>query len=49
MPLNEMTLFVVQENMEYLKSKQKKIAEPSYEFETDLKNQIATENSLRAS
>ena len=49
MPLNEMTLFVVQENMEYLKNRQKKIADSSYEFEADLKKQIASENSLRAS
>lgn len=49
MPLNEMTLFVVQENMEYLKNRQKKIADSSYEFEADLKKQIAAENSLCAS
>ncbi len=49
MPLNDMTLFVVQENMEYLKNRQKKIADSSYEFEADLKKQIAAENSLRAS
>ncbi|MEE0352691.1 MAG: HD domain-containing protein, partial [Treponema sp.] len=49
LPLNSMTLFVVQENMEYLKNRQKKIADSSYEFEADLKNQIAAENSLRAS
>ncbi len=49
MPLNNMTLFVVQENMDYLKNRQKKIADSSYAFEADLKNQIAMESSLCAS
>ncbi|MGN0729576.1 bis(5'-nucleosyl)-tetraphosphatase (symmetrical) YqeK [Treponema sp.] len=48
MTLNEMTLFVVRENMEYLNSRQKKIADASYEFEADLKRQIALERNLCA-
>ena len=40
MSLNELTLFVVEENMEYLKSKGKKIAPSSIEFQENLRSQI---------
>lgn len=40
MSLNELTLFVVEENMEYLKSKGKNIAPSSIEFQENLRSQI---------
>ncbi len=43
MSLNKMTLAVVEENMEYLKSRNKKIAKSSFEFESDLKKLVAME------
>ncbi|WP_407396759.1 bis(5'-nucleosyl)-tetraphosphatase (symmetrical) YqeK [Treponema sp.] len=41
MSLNELTLNVVEENMEYLKSKGKKIAPSSIDFQENLRSQIS--------
>lgn len=46
MSLNQMTLYVVQENMEYLRSKDKRIADSSFAFESELKEQAASETML---
>lgn len=43
MTLNQMTLYVVHENMEYLTSKNKRIADSSYAFEAELEKQVAAE------
>ncbi|MCQ2240528.1 bis(5'-nucleosyl)-tetraphosphatase (symmetrical) YqeK [Treponema sp.] len=40
MPLNRLTLAVVEENMEYLKSKGKKIAPSSIDFQESLRSQL---------